>query len=364
MRIPPAFRVSVLAILVVLAGLPPIAAAATQDAQNHDRDHDRDHDEHHRKETARDGEDARPAWFLTLHGESGGNTVLAFAADGRPLGPAVAAVPEADGGPLKDLRGMARLPDGGLLLVNAFKDRTFVARFGAGDGAIPRPFVGVPIRGGPDNPALVHPYQIALASDGTIYLSNQDSNTVTRYAALDGPEPGRPLPPPASLAGVSGLAPGTFLAAEAQVKDGLREVRGVLVAPDGSVLVADKKRSSVTRHEATTGRRLATLLGPEHGAKGPIQLAMAPDGALLVGDNEKEVVWRVPLDGGPVRQLLDCSSEGVKAPSVIAVDGNTLLVGSRSAKRIDRFDLASGAKLGVFAKDLPDAPEFLLRVAP
>lgn len=259
---------------------------------------------------------------------------------------------------------MARLPDGGVLVINAFKDRTFVARFGPAEGASPRAFAGVPIRGGPDNPALVHPYQVALAADGTIYLSNQDSNTVTRYAALDGPDAGRPMPPPPSLAGIAGLAPGTFIAGEGQVKDGLREVRGVLVAPDGSVLVADKKRSSVFRHDPTSGRRLATVLGPEHGAKAPIQLAIAPDGGLLVGDNEREVVWRVPLEGGEVRPLIDCSREGVKAPSVLAVDGNALLVGSRSAKRIDRFDLTSGKRLGVFADDLPDAPEFLLRVAP
>ena len=50
--------------------------------------------------------------------------------------------------------------------------------------------------------------------------------------------------------------------------------------------------------------------------------------------------------------------------SVIAVDGNTLLVGSRSAKRIDRFDLTSGARTGTFADGLPDAPEFLVRVSP
>lgn len=349
---------------LVVAAVGFLAAAAPLAPQDGDAGGKPRHekDRHH----AKDGsvESAGAAWFLTMHGETGGNTVLALAADGKPLGPAVAEVPASEGGPLKDLRGLARLPDGGLLVVNAFKDRTFVARFGPSDGPGPRPFVGVPIRGGPDNPALVHPYQVAIAADGTIYLANQDSNTVTRYAALASDAPGRPLPPPPALAKVEGLAPGTFIASESAVKDGLKEVRGVLVAPDGSVLVADKKRSSVSRFDAATGRRIAVVLGPEQGAKGPIQLAIAPDGALLVGDNEKEVVWRVPLDGGEVRAIVDCAGEGVKAPSVIAVDGTSLLVGSRSAKRIDRFDLATGKKLGTFAEDLPDAPEFLLRVNP
>lgn len=357
MPIPPFARGTFLVILLTVAGpLSPLPTAMAQDAKEHDK--------HHRK--GKDGADdlAAPAWFLTMHGESGGNTVLALDAEGRVLGPAVADVPESAGGPLKDLRGMARLPDGGLLVVNAFKDRTFVARFGAGDGSIPRPFAGVPIRGGSTNPALVHPYQIAIATDGTIYLSNQDSNTVTRYAGLGTQDAGTPMPIPSALADVKGLSPGTFVASEAQSKDGLKEVRGVIVAPDGSVLVADKKRGSVLRFDPTSGERIAVVLGPEHGAKGPIQLAFAPDGALLVGDNEREVVWRVDLGSGAVRQLLDCSREGVKAPSVIAVDGNSLLVGSRSARRIDRFDLASGAKVGTFADGLPDAPEFLLRVAP
>jgi hypothetical protein len=348
-------RAAILALPLAFAGLAPFAAAAPQDAK--------DHDKHHRKEKESDGASASAAWFLTMHGEEGGNTVLALDADGRSLGPAVAAVPESEGGPLKDLRGLASLPDGGLLVVNAFKDRTFVARFGFGDGSIPRPFAGVPIRSGAANPALVHPYQIAIAADGTIYLSNQDSNTVTRYASLDGKDAGTPLPIPPALAKVKGLAPGTFVASDAQARDGLKEVRGVIVAPDGSVLVADKKRSSVSRFDPTSGERMAVVLGPEHGAKGPIQLAFAPDGALLVGDNEREVVWRVDLGSGAVRQLLDCAREGVKAPSVIAVDGNSLLVGSRSAKRIDRFDLTSGRKLGTFAEGLPDSPEFLLRVA-
>jgi hypothetical protein len=328
---------------------------AIQDHARHDKD------KHH----AKDRESAPPpAWFLTLHGESGGNTVLALDADGRILGPAVGEVPQSEGGPLKDLRGMAHLGDGSLLVVNAFKDNTFVARFGPGDGSVPRPLHSIPIRGGAANPALVHPYQIAVASDGTIYVANQDSNTVTRYAGLDGPDAGRPLPSPPSLAKVEGLAPGTFVPSESVDKGGLKEVRGVLIAPDGSVLVADKKRSSVIRFDAASGRRIAIVLGPEHGAKAPIQLALAPDGALLVGDNEREVVWRVPLDGGEVRELIDCSREGVKAPSVIAVDVNTLLVGSRSEKRIDRFSLSDGAKVGVLAERLPDAPEFLLRATP
>lgn len=339
---------------VLLGGAALASAPAPQDHGKHDKGH------HHAREG--DATADAPAWLLTMHGESGGNTVLGLSADGRTLGPAVAAVPESEGGPLKDLRGMARLPDGGLLVVNAFKDRTFVARFGPADGSAPRPFLGVPIRGGSANPALVHPYQIAVASDGTIYLSNQDSNTVTRYAALDRPDAGSPRPSPPALERIEGLPPGTFVASEKHVKDGLKEVRGVLLAPDGSVLVADKKRSSVFRFDPGSGRRLGVVLGPEHGAEGPIQLALAPDGALLVGDNVKEVVWRVDLAGGAVRSLLDCSKEGVKAPSVIAVDGDSLLVGSRSAQRIDRFDLSSGRKVGVFADGLPDAPEFLLRV--
>jgi len=361
MRIPQLARDALLALLLTVSALPTTRAAAT-DRSPREQDA-KDHDRHHRKDKDPGQGPSVPAWFLTMHGESGGNTVLALDAEGRVLGPAVAAVPESAGGPLKDLRGMALLPDGGLLVVNAFKDRTFVARFGAGDGSIPRPFAGVPNRGGAANPALVHPYQIATAADGTIYLSNQDSNTVTRYAGLDSADAGSPRPIPPSLASVPGLAPGTFVAGETSVRDGLKEVRGVIVAPDGTVLVADKKRSSVSRFDAASGARIAVVLGPEHGAKGPIQLAFAPDGALLVGDNEREVVWRVALDTGAVRQLLDCSREGVKAPSVIAVDGNTLLVGSRSAKRIDRFDLTSGARTGTFADGLPDAPEFLVRVS-
>jgi len=338
-----------------LAG--PLATADDPPARHHGH-----HDEERRSDRPEAPAPNGPTvWLLTMHGSDGGNLPVAFAPDGTRLGPAVAPIPESAGGPLRDLRGMAALPDGGFLLVNAYKDDTFVARFGPGDGSLPRPLAGIPIRGGVGSP-LVHPYEIAIAADGTIYLANQDSNLVTRHAPLDAANPGAPLPPPAALGGRSDLPPGTFIPSERYDPEGLREVRGVLVAADGSIVVADKKRSSVFRHDAGTGARIGTILGPGHGAVAPIQLALAPDGTILVGDNGSEKVWAIAPGDGAARVLVDCAREGLREPSALAIDGDDLLVGSRHAKRVDRFELRTGRRRGTFLADLPDAPEFLLRL--
>ncbi|MFO0827271.1 MAG: hypothetical protein U0572_03890 [Phycisphaerales bacterium] len=302
------------------------------------------------------------AFYLSMHGSTGSDSIVGVTSEGKVLGSVLTGIP-ADNA-LHLLRGMCLLPDRTVLVSNAYRDDTKVLRFGpiAADGTAP--FMSVFLQGGSGNAGLSHTYDVVLAPDGSIYCSNQDTNTVTRYAGPTAPNAGSPLPAPPSLANVSGLAPGVFIPNEKDDKDGIKEVRGLAIGPDGFLYVADKGRSRVTSYDTKTGKRHEVVAESKHGIKNPIQLVFSPDGrSLFIGDNGTNSIWKVDLASRTVSEFVPSGTPGVKLPSALTIDGDRLLIGSRETHGFIAVRLSDGQVAATpFISKLPDAPEFLLRV--
>jgi len=298
-------------------------------------------------------------WYLTVHGTGEFADVFALDATGRVIG-GVLAKPPAGPDELRELRGIKLLGDGRLAVVNAYMKSSRVLLFGPANAEGMMPFTGVWAVEAPSNPGLVHPYQIVTAPDGTLYVSNQDTNTVTRYRGLGTPQAGQPLPLPSGLREFGTLPPGAVVPNSQHSPEGIHEVRGIAFGPDGLLYVADRGAGRVVAFDVETGRRERVVFDRADGLGRPIQLLFTPDGlSLLVGDNLNHCVWSVDLASGKAQHLVAPKSGGLNAPSALAIDGSRLLVGSREGKQILSYRLSSGEFVGVFAR-LQSNPEFLI----
>jgi hypothetical protein len=304
-------------------------------------------------------------WYMTLHDAgardpvTGQESVLGFGADGASAGGVLAKVPDAEG-ELQDLRGMLPLADRTLLVISAWKHNTQILQFGAPASDARRPFVGVFARTGDDNPLLVHPYAMAVAPDGSILVSNQDSNTVTRYGAPSSPSAGKPLTSSGAV-DVGTKSAGLVVPSHEMNKHGVKEVRGIAVTPDGTLLVADRGKGEVTTWNLATGERLRVLASKNDGIETPIQLLIAPDeSTLYISDNKRNEVFRLQLPDGKASVFIG-EDAGIDATSSLAIHDGYLYVGSRKAREILRFRLSDGvADEKPFITNLPDNPELFI----
>ncbi len=350
------------------------------------RHHHKDHEHHERadsqmRDTSAAVEDVTPPaqpkrthdhtlqpdqiqWLLTMHGEEGKpQGIWALTGNGELKGPVNAAVPSrGEGGPAPhDLRGITSLPDGGFLAMNAFSKDTRILRFGpkAADGTWP--YVGDFTALGPSNPAMVHAYQMAIGPDGSVYVGNQDTNTVTRYAGVGQPNAGEPLSPAASPDRPADLAPGVVVPDARSSPEGIDQVRGITFGPDGLLYVCDRGAGRVAAFDPATGRRVRVVADVTDGLKHPIQALFSEDGQrLYVGDNGHDCVFEVDVARRNVRTLVPHRAGGLRAPSAMAIHGPWLYVGSREGKQILRFSLKDGKPDEKPFATLPDNPEFLM----
>ncbi|MCE2885413.1 MAG: hypothetical protein LW806_11015 [Planctomycetaceae bacterium] len=286
-------------------------------------------------------------WYATLHDAgardpvTGQESVFGFGSDGRSAGGVLAKVPDS-AGELQDFRGMLGLADGSLLVIAAWKHNTEILRFGPPGDDARRPYIGVFTRNSDANPLLVHPYGMAVGPDGSIYVSNQDSNTVTRYGAPGTADEGKPLGRDGQPE-VGTTTAGLVVPSHEMSKDGIKEVRGIAFLSDGTLLVADRGKGEVTRWDVARGKRLALLASKEDGIETPIQLLIgADDRTLYISDNKRNAVFTLDLAGGSPRVFLD-EGAGIDAGSSLAILDGHLYVGSRKARAILRFGLADGA---------------------
>lgn len=302
-----------------------------------------------------------PNWYLTVHGDGPLADVFALDAKGQVIGGILGPLPAGEP-PLSQLRGLFLTGDNRLAVVNAYMKESRLLLFGEPNAQDVRPLAGVVVRGGPGNPGFVHPYQVIVGPDGTLYAANQDSNTITRYSGLGSAQPGRPLPIPEALAGLGTLPPGTIVPNAQHSPEGLHQVRGIAWGPDGLLYAADRGASMVAAFDPATGRRVRTLLSARQGLGHPIQLLVTPDRRhLLVSDNLHHCVWRVDLGTLKTERLVPSGSGGLHSPSALAIQGDHLLVGSRLGRSILKYRLKDGRYEGVFAT-LQANPEFLIPV--
>lgn len=304
-------------------------------------------------------------FYVSMHGDKGGNTISGITKSGTVVGSVLKPPAEGDvGATLRDLRGMCLLGDGSLLVVNAWMQDTRIVQYGPAGADGTRQFQKVFIKGGTMNPALQHTYSVVVAPDGSIYCSNQDSNTVTRYAGPGATTPGAPLPPPPSLSGFGNLPPGIFVPNVKTSPEGLAAVRGIAFGPDGKLYVADRDGARVSRYDPVSGAREAIVMAEKDGLKHPIQIAFTQDGKyMFVGDNGVNGVYRKNLDTGEVDLWVKPGTAGLDAPSAIVMADGHLYVGNRKGRSILRFKYPEGKPEDKpFVEKLPDDPEYLLPI--
>ena len=297
---------------------------------------------------------ASARWYVTMHGEAGPLAqVMAVGADGGVLGPVLGPGPVGEPA-LSELRGMARLADGGLAVVNAKSSASRVIEFDVPDPASgTRSWRGVAARRGPGNEAMKHPYQAVVGPDGAYWVSNQDSATVTRHEAAAG-APGTGDSPAA------GPRDRVVVQSRHIEPDGLADPRGLAFGPDGGLWICDRGRRRIVIHDPATGALRRIVADEAQGMGHPIQIAFTADGrGLLVTDNLHHCVWRVDPRSGAMTMLVKPRSGGLDAPSAIALDGDVLLVGSRHGNALLTFHAEDGRFLGTFAR-LPSGPEFVV----
>lgn len=221
--------------------------------------------------------------------------------------------------------------------------------------------------GGPASAALLdHPSGVAVAADGTVYLSDSGNRRV-RAVAPDGTI--------STVAGTgrAGTAGATLPAGTRGDQVDLLLPQNLAVGPDGSVYIADSGLSQVFR--LAPDGRLSALAGT--GTPGPIGdggpataasfgqlggLAVAPDGTVYIGDTRTHRVRAVASDGtistvaGNGNSTISAAGGAattiaVPSPGSLAVDGSgTVWIASGLTVR-----RLSGGKLATVT--LPGQPD-------
>ena len=304
-------------------------------------------------------------WYITMHGDPSGNTVHALSGDGQTLGNILRAVPESAGGNAKGVRGMLHTGEHGLMVVSANMNNTRLLRYGppSADGTLP--FESVFASKALKNSDLVHSYALAVGADGTVYASNQDTNTVSAYHGIGASTPGAPVAVPAEIAGL-GLPPGTIVPRAQVSPQGITEIRGIAIGADGLLYVCDRGGSHVVVFDPKTGLRKGVLADASSGLKHPIQLLFAPDGeTVYLTDNGVPAIFRINVRTGAIILFANTYTGCPELPSSLAMDSEHLYVGDRKKKQIVRFKLETGEPdHKPFADALPDAPEFMVPATP
>jgi len=302
-----------------------------------------------------------PRWYITMHGKPAGNTVHGINRDGVLLGSVIGDVPESAGGKAQGVRGMLHTGRHGLLLVSANMSDTRILWYGtpSADGILP--FESVFAMKRLANPEMIHSYALAVGIDGTVFASNQDTNTVTRYSGIGTATPGQPIPVPSEIAGL-GLPPGTIVPRAGVSPQGITEIRGIAVGADGLLYVADRGASQVLAFDCKTGIRRSVVADASNGLKRPIQLLFAPDGeTLYISDNGAPAIFRTNVRTGEFILFANARTGCPELPSSLALDSKHLYVGDRKRMQILRFDIATGERSrDPFVEQLPDAPEFMI----
>ncbi len=300
-------------------------------------------------------------WYITMHGEPSGNTVHALGGDGTLLGNILQSLPESAGGNAKGVRGMLHTGEHGLMVVSASMDNTRLLRYAApsADGTLPfeSVFASKVLR----NSDLVHSYALAVGADGTVYASNQDTNTVSAYHGIGTATPGTPVAVPAQIAGL-GVPPGTIVPRAQVSPQGITEIRGIAIGADGLLYVCDRGASQVVIFDPTTGLRKGVVADASSGLKHPIQLLFAPDGeTVYLTDNGVPAIFRINVKTQAIILFANKATGCPELPSSLAMDDEHLYVGDRKKMQIVRFKLTTGEPdKDPFADNLPDAPEFMV----
>ena len=311
-------------------------------------------------------------WYISFHGgeeKSALNNIHVYSPHGKELRKALNKESIAGGLELRELRGFAFGPDKNLYVVNAYFEYSEILKFTGRlntDGQ--HDFLGIFAKRHADtNPGLDHPFNAVFDSDGDLYVSNQNTNLVTRY---HGPrsktgQPGIPMPLPQGVGSDVRMPHGTFVPSAKLATNGLLDVRKVIFGPNKDLLVADREADCVRIYEARTGRYLRNLASRGDGLDKPIHLLLSPDGRqLFIGSGGNDSILRHDFARGATSVFVESKAGGLNGPAGMVLGGDSFLyVASRNSKEILRFRASDGRPDDKpFIKNLSDNPEFLMLV--
>ena len=313
--------------------------------------------------------------FVTLHGgkpekNPHKNNVHAYDKDGNRLTPSV--LDDCENICLNELRALTFVRNH-LYVVNANKEENSVLCY-EGSGTTYK-YVSTFVSSQTCN-SILHPFDITFDGLDYCYLSNQDTNVVTRLIVSKDGKSGRPAPLPPSLPRAGRFLQGTFVASSkgdlppqvntpVQAPAGLEyygpkfttdkkhSVRGVVWA-NGNLYTVDQPAGTVKIYDIS-GR----YVGQSNAVESPVHVVVHNQ-TLFVSGGDQVLASPLPSPAGDFR-LLPVKGLKVKNSSGMAFSNSgNFYVASRTENVILKFD--SNFRPVKFRCELPDNPEFLLHV--
>lgn len=282
---------------------------------------------------------------------SGNHQVLAFTADGRPMGRVLQAV-ATNPRPLITEHSDLDVDDQGRLLLLANGD---VQRYSRERGQFLGVLLGSFNDGTPPDLYNGFPRAMGFNPDGSQLLVIGDY-AVERFAP-DGTRLSLTTAPadPAEPENWNNYMP--------------LPLRAFAFGAGNRFYLAEALRNRIMTFDTVSGERLADASAGAPGLiEDPRDLVSGPDGALYLADGRSHRVLRFPADGsGPGQVFVAAGAGGLDFARALAFgpDGH-LYVASRSNHRILRYDGSTGAFLDVFIQgaglDHPEAIRFTARL--
>ena len=193
-------------------------------------------------------------------------------------------------------RGMARMADGSLLVADS---GSHTIRRIDPQGSVSTLAGAAGVSGSADGPGTAarfnRPLSLAVGTDGAIYVADSLNQCIRRIG------PDGVVGTLAGLAGSAGSVDGPATTAR------FRSPRGLTIAPDGAVIVADSGNNTIRRiapdGQVTTLAGLAGSGGFTDGIGStarfrlPAGVTAAPDGMLYIADTSSQLIRRLAPDG-------------------------------------------------------------------
>jgi hypothetical protein len=245
---------------------------------------------------------------------------------------------------LSELRGFFTDSNGNLYVLNSHKDfsniLTFEAPSAAGD---PYTFTGVFASGAKDG--LSHPFCAVLASDGHIYVSNQDplsgqtSSAITYYEGPSMAHPGK----------YKGVFADSFITLRGIATDGTYWY----VADEG-----DSKTPAAVWIYDSSGKRQSNSLSVNQ----PVHLLYDGSRYLYIGSESDNAVYRYDTKNGgaPAKFISSLTTAPIDRTAGVAISGQTIYVASRKGQLVNQYPLSNSSAGTTYVKGLADQPEFIL----
>jgi hypothetical protein len=200
-------------------------------------------------------------------------------------------------------------------------DNSVLREFFATTGVKTRTSTGSSIQEGQD---------LIVAGDGRVLVTSRLDNRVAEFD-LAGTYVGNLVPPSAG---------------------GLSAPAGLLLTPDGRLLVASRGTDSVLAYDGASGAPLGALVTPGSGGLvDPFGLTLGPNGNLFVTSDAGEVLEFDAADGSFAGVFVSAAGNGgLDQPRGLTFKGDgNLLVASYGTDEVLEYDGTTGAPLGQWA---------------